>query len=211
MKKIFATLMLMASTAVFADLNQANGNDSTTLQSASSSTSLSRSNSAALSGNSAITGNSPTATNQSGLAGSQNSGNVVNQASDLSQMVPNVSAPNLATTLTETCMGSTSGGASAAGWGFSFGTTWRDSACVRRLDARQMSAFNDISTAREMMCDSELVREAAKRVGKPCMEDGGVPFGQVAPLASRDMPAPVIQQAPSEEAAAAVVQQRVHE
>ena len=203
MKKIFATLMLMASTAVFADLNQANGNDSTTLQSASSSTSLSRSSSAITS----PIGSSTLTLDQS----AHNSGNVVNQASDLGNMVPNVSAPNLATTLTETCMGSTSGGASAAGWGFSFGTTWRDSACVRRLDARQMSAFNDISTAREMMCDSDLVREAAKRVGKPCMEDGGVPFGQVAPLASRDMPAPVIQQAPSEEAAAAVVQQRVHE
>ena len=111
-------------------------------------------------------------------------------------------------------MGSTSGGAAAAGWGFSFGTTWRDHACVRRLDARQMTAFGDIATAREMMCDSDLVREAAKRVGKPCMEDGGVPYGQVASAAPREMvaePAPMVQQAPSEEAAAAVVQQRVHE
>ena len=111
-----------------------------------------------------------------------------------------------ATTLTETCMGSTSAGAAGAGFGFSFGTTWRDSACVRRLDARQMTAFGDISTAREMMCDSDLVRAAAKRAGRPCVDDGGVPYGQVAQAS------PVVtQEVVSEPAAAAVVNQKVHE
>ena len=41
--------------------------------------------------------------------------------------VPDVSAPGLTTTLTETCMGSTSAGGAVVGFGFSFGTTWRDS------------------------------------------------------------------------------------
>lgn len=96
------------------------------------------------------------------------------QASDLSKMVPSVSAPSLTTTLTETCMGSTSFGGAGAGFGFSFGTTWRDSACVRRLDSRQLAAFNDMPTAREIMCASVMVREAAKRAGRPCVEDGGI-------------------------------------
>ena len=95
-------------------------------------------------------------------------------------MVPNVMAPSLTTTLTETCMGSTSFGGSGSGFGFSFGTTWRDSACVRRLDARQLAAFQDMGTAREIMCASSIVREAAKRAGRPCVEDGGLPAYQLA-------------------------------
>lgn len=135
--------------------------------------------------------------------------------SDMSQMVPSVVAPGLATTLTETCMGSTSAGGSGAGFGFSFGTTWRDSACVRRLDARQMSGFGDIATAREVMCDSDLVREAAKRVGRPCMEDGGKPFGENVPQSTGEpslSAAPAqFQQVPSEMGAAPVVTQQVRE
>lgn len=101
-------------------------------------------------------------------------------------------------------MGSSSVGASGAGFGFSFGTTWRDSACVRRLDARQMSAFGDISTAREMMCDSELVRQAAKRAGKPCVEDGGQPMATIGAFEQRQIE-------PSIEAAAPIVENRVRQ
>lgn len=85
--------------------------------------------------------------------------------------VPNVSAPALTTTLTETCMGSTSAGAGWVGFGFSFGTTWRDSACVRRLDARQLSSLGYNLGAKELMCDSDKVRAALKRAGKPCFVD----------------------------------------
>jgi hypothetical protein len=85
--------------------------------------------------------------------------------------VPNVTAPGLTTTLTETCMGSTSAGAGWVGFGFSFGTTWRDSACVRRLDARQLAAIGYNLGAKELMCDSDAVREALKRAGKPCFVD----------------------------------------
>ena len=85
--------------------------------------------------------------------------------------VPNVSAPGLTTTLTETCMGSTSAGAGWVGFGFSFGTTWRDNACVRRLDARQLSSIGYNLGAKELMCDSDAVRDALKRPGKPCFVD----------------------------------------
>ena len=141
----------------------------------------------------------------SGAIGSitTNSGNVA--GTDLSNAVPNVNAPNLATTLTETCMGSTSAGAAGAGFGFSFGTTWRDSACIRRLDARQLSAFGDVATGREIMCDSELVREAAARAGRPCVADGGKPYGVA-------VASPVQEQiVPTAEAAAPVVNQQVRD
>lgn len=95
------------------------------------------------------------------------------QATDLSKAVGNSYAPALTTTLTETCMGSSSVGAGFAGGSFSFGTTWRDSACVRRLDAREIKSLGDVQVAKEIMCDSDLVREAFKRVGRPCSIDGG--------------------------------------
>jgi hypothetical protein len=127
------------------------------------------------------------------------------QGSNLSNAVGMAYAPALATTLTETCMGSTSVGAGFSGGSFSFGTTWRDTACVRRLDARQVSAFMNLPVAMEMMCDSELVREAAIRAGRPCVEDGGVPYGVA-------VAAPVqIQVVPTEEAAAPVVTEQVRE
>lgn len=140
-----------------------------------------------------------------GVAAGRDVYTVHSTGSDLSNMVPNATAPNLATTLTETCMGSSSAGASGAGFGFSIGTTWRDSACVRRLDARQLSAFGDLATAREMMCDSDKVREAAARAGKPCVADGGVPWGIPVAIA---VPGQVV---PTEEAAAPVVNQQVRQ
>jgi hypothetical protein len=70
-------------------------------------------------------------------------------------------------------MGSTSVGGGFSGGSFSFGTTWRDHACVRRLDAREVKSFGYPQAAKEVMCDSDLVREAFKRVGQPCAADGG--------------------------------------
>jgi hypothetical protein len=101
---------------------------------------------------------------------------------DLSNAVGQAFAPALTTTLTETCMGSTSVGAGFSGGSFSFGTTWRDSACVRRLDAREIRTYGDIQAAKEIMCDSDQVREAFKRVGRPCAADGGV-YTVAAPVA----------------------------
>ena len=107
-------------------------------------------------------------------------------AVDLSKSVGNAYAPALTTTLTETCMGSTSVGAGFSGGAFSFGTTWRDHACVRRLDAREIHTYGDIQAAKEIMCDSDLVKAAFKRVGRPCAEDGGqyTTTPEVAPVAA---------------------------
>lgn len=127
------------------------------------------------------------------------------QGTDVSRAVGVAAAPALATTLTETCMGSTSVGAGFSGGSFSFGTTWRDSACVRRLDARQMSAFGEIPVAVEMMCDSDLVREAAVRAGRPCVADGGAPRGTPVAVVTPE------QAVAAPEAAAPVVNQQVRQ
>jgi len=82
--------------------------------------------------------------------------------------VPGVVAPNLTTTLTETCMGSTSVGGAGVGFGFSAGTTWKDTDCVNRLNARELRTFGDTAAAKEVMCENEVVRAAYKRVGQPC-------------------------------------------
>lgn len=85
--------------------------------------------------------------------------------------VPGVVAPSLTTTLTETCMGSTSIGGAGAGFGFSAGTTWKDSDCVNRLNSRELKSLGFGEAAREVMCENDVVRSAFKRVGQPCVVD----------------------------------------
>jgi hypothetical protein len=103
--------------------------------------------------------------------------------------VPAVTAPNLTTTLTETCMGSSSVGGAGAGFGFSFGTTWRDTACVRRLDARQVHSLGDAQAAKEVMCESESVKAAFARVGRPCAADA--PTTAAGSIVTQSVAAPV--------------------
>lgn len=93
--------------------------------------------------------------------------------SDLSRQVGMAVAPSLTTTFSETCMGSTSMGAGFAGGSLSLGTTWEDIACIRRLDSREIKAMGDTQAAKELLCNNEEVRQAFKRVGRPCVIDGG--------------------------------------
>lgn len=123
--------------------------------------------------------------------------------SDMSRSVGLAVAPQLTTTLTETCMGSTSAAAGWSGASISFGTTWSDTSCVRRLDARQVQALGNIPVSMEMMCESQRVRDAAKRAGRPCVEDGGVPYGVAAVV-----PAAVVQEQPTDESGAVVRETR---
>jgi len=97
-----------------------------------------------------------------------------NNGSDLSRSVGMAVAPALTTTFSETCMGSTSAGAGFAGGAVSVGSTWEDEACIRRLDAREIKSLGDAEAAKELLCGSKEVREAFKRVGRPCAIDGGV-------------------------------------
>lgn len=122
------------------------------------------------------------ATVQGVQAGAVNDGNNQSiriegaQATDIPKQAPAIAAPNLTTTLSETCMGSTSMGFSGAGFGLTFGSTWRDEACVRRLDARELRSFGaglpvDSAilfhlAAKERMCEDPKIRAAFARVHK---------------------------------------------
>jgi hypothetical protein len=82
---------------------------------------------------------------------------------------PTVYAPALATTLTETCMGSTSASGSGMGWGLSIGSTWEDKGCTRRLNADRVAGLTgDREAARAILCDDKEVYDAYERVGRPC-------------------------------------------
>ena len=83
--------------------------------------------------------------------------------------VPTTYAPALTTTLTETCMGSTSAAGAGVGFGFSLGTTWHDKDCVRRLNAREMAqTLGDREAARALLCQDDNVRKAYESVGEAC-------------------------------------------
>ncbi len=84
---------------------------------------------------------------------------------------PAVSAPPLTTTLTETCMGSTSGGFSIAGFGATLGGTWSDVECVNRLNARELRSMGENAAAKEVLCENPVVRAAFQKTGKPCVGD----------------------------------------
>lgn len=106
-----------------------------------------------------------------GSASANNAGNVQaiqfnSEAEDLGDMVGTAIAPALTTTLSDTCMGSTSGGLGVSGGGISFGSTWSDEECVRRLHARQLTAWGANNLAMEIMCASPHVVEADARLMK---------------------------------------------
>jgi hypothetical protein len=79
-----------------------------------------------------------------------------------------VIAPGLAAAGIETCLGSSSGGISVMGGGFSFGRTTVDDGCNIRLLARQLYAFGLKKAALALMCQDERVATAMDAVGTPC-------------------------------------------
>ena len=81
---------------------------------------------------------------------------------------PTVVAPGLAAAGVETCLGSASGGLSAMGGGFTFGTTTVDEGCSIRLLARQLYAFGFQRAAVALMCEDQHVVAAMSAAGSPC-------------------------------------------
>lgn len=119
-----------------------------------------------------LTNNIPVTTNNTTDARNMSTSN--SNGSDLSNSVGMAVAPGLNSTLSETCLGSTSIGVGFAGGAVSGGTTHVDEDCVRRLNAREIKSYGDVEVSKEIMCGNEEVRAAFKRVGRPCAVDGGV-------------------------------------
>ncbi|MEZ2311510.1 hypothetical protein AB6809_33265 [Paraburkholderia sp. RCC_158] len=99
-----------------------------------------------------------------------------NQSSYSVRTTPSIAAPALTTTLSDTCMGSTSFGVSVTGFGLTGGTTQVDQACVRRLDAREFRAMGLTDVALALLCQSDANRKAVEATGHLCP-------GTTAPLA----------------------------
>ena len=81
---------------------------------------------------------------------------------------PGVDAPGLAAAGIETCLGSSSGGLSVMGGGFTYGSTRVDEGCTIRLLARQLYAFGYQKVALALMCQDERVAVAMEASGSSC-------------------------------------------
>lgn len=152
MKHAFKALLLVS---LLSGLGIAHADDTT-------STSTSNSNSTS-------TGSSTgTNTNTINFPGAPANNSVEYKGSYTVKAAPALYAPPLVTTMTDTCMGSSSFGASISGFGLSAGTTWTDKSCVRRLDAREFRAMglNDVAIA--LLCQTPDNRAAVEATGRSC-------------------------------------------
>ena len=86
------------------------------------------------------------------------------------ETAPPIVAPQLTTTLTETCMGSTSVGVSVLGWGATGGTTWNDKECIDRLNARELNAMGYRAEACYVMRSDPVVDAAFNKAGDTCAQ-----------------------------------------
>jgi hypothetical protein len=149
-------------------------------------------------GASTATGGQSSSTSQGGAASAQNQASNAGNAQDITfnspatpthtttdvRSAPTVYAPPLTTTLTDTCMGSSSMSGSGMGWGLSIGSTWEDRNCNRRLYAREVASLTgDREAARAILCQDADVRKAFEDVGRPCPTPGAAqgPMSYVPP------------------------------
>ena len=144
-----------------------------------------------MSGSNASSSSNPVASN-AGNSQTINNNSVIPERQTI-VAAPSVFAPALTTTLTETCMGSSSLGVSVLGWGASGGTTWQDRECVRRLNARELAqTIGDKEAAREVLCGNEEVFRVYNALGRPCrlMPNGSPNPGWAPPPTSAPPPPP---------------------
>jgi hypothetical protein len=67
-----------------------------------------------------------------------------------------------------TCMGSSSGGAQAPGFGVSIASTWKDDGCERRYNSIRLQELGNRKAATYLMCQDASVRVAMEDAGTPC-------------------------------------------
>lgn len=119
-------------------------------------------------------GGTSTSSQTQGVATSGNSYNsYVNSAQRRNPVSTAYAAP---LTATGDCMGSTSAGGQAIGFGLSLGSTWHDTDCERRHDAAALHNMGFKSAAISLMCQNDAVAEAMKTAGTPCRSIGKKPI-----------------------------------
>src|SRR5580658_9029447 len=115
---------------------------------------------------------------------------------------PTVAAPGLAAAGIETCLGSSAGGLSLMGGGFTFGSTKVDQGCSIRLLARQLFAFGFQKAALALMCQDQRVAAAMDATGTPCpdapagVRQRGQGFMPSLSFAEEEQTTPFTQEAP---------------
>ena len=81
--------------------------------------------------------------------------------------VPNPNAPAL-TTSNDTCMGSTSGSVTIAGFGIGGGTTWTDTNCKRLKNSRELWNMGMRAASLALLCMDADNRTALQQTGYTC-------------------------------------------
>ena len=155
MQKLLATtsLLCLLTSSVLAQTSTATGTGVGVANSSSKSNSVAIGGGNATGGNVSRSGNSSSAlTLNSAAAPAVTSSQITTGGSSSVKTVPSVFAPGLGAAGLETCLGSVSGGASALGWGATFGTTTPDPGCQARLDARTLWAFGLKGAAVARLC-----------------------------------------------------------
>ena len=168
MKKLLTIAILLVPVGVMAQSATANGSSST------STTSALGNNQAVTfisSSPSVITTNAnvnSTSTSTNNLITSGTTTNIVDyQGSYTLKNVPSVSGPPL-TTSNDTCMGSTSASANAAGFGVSFGSTWTDDHCKRLKMSRELWNKGMKAASLAIDCMDPGARSALEMTGTKC-------------------------------------------
>jgi hypothetical protein len=186
-----------AQTTTVAPVN--NGDSRATSGSSSNAETSSNSQASGGTSYSGASGGNANAANGSASSGN-NQGVTINSTTPKEQTVrtaPQVYAPALTTTLTETCMGSTSLGGSGVGVGVTIGTTWHDKDCVRRLNARELAqTLGDRDAARALLCEDEAIRTAYEKIGRSCYTPVAVNAPAPMPPAPPEAPPTVALPAP---------------
>lgn len=112
------------------------------------------------SGNATINNNVPAnTTNETRFSGSYTVHNT-----------PDVYAPAIAGGANP-CVVGVSGGGAVAGFGISFGMTRNDDGCERRNTAALLHNMGEREVAQELLCETDSVRQARLRAGRPCYVD----------------------------------------
>lgn len=118
-----------------------------------------------------------TTANSGAVAGATNAGNAqsISQTYEASVIpdnvkirnVPDAVGPALASS-NDTCMGSTSGGIAAAGFGISLGSTWTDGNCKMLKNSRELWNMGMKAAAMARMCMDSENKEALELTGFTC-------------------------------------------
>jgi hypothetical protein len=109
----------------------------------------------------------PTDTTQRVIYSGSTTQNVISGGTQKIKNVPGLGGLSL-TSSNDTCMGSTSGGAAVAGFGFNIGSTWTDKNCTMLKNSRELWNMGMRAASLARMCMDADNKEALELTGFVC-------------------------------------------